>query len=231
MLYDGDANEWKEAIDGLSRVTDEWRLEAHAGNRRSCVLRAVSLLCSRLGRRSVAERERVRNARIEGQEYPFPRNGGFVGRKKELLELEEILFGKADGGDGVDDGILDIKIRPKRKDKVIVRRRSDGNRSKKQASEKGEGKIESRRLSESDRLKDVEGGEQNERRKSEADKWELKRKGKNATSVNSAGSTKGKELATRKESDHEIEIQRGTTTQRTSDRRQRVRILHKAREI
>ncbi|GLJ41603.1 hypothetical protein SUGI_0861080 [Cryptomeria japonica] len=230
MLYDGDKNEWKEAMDGLSRVTDEWRLEAQTGNWRSCILRAVSLLGSRLGRRSVAERERVRKVRIQGQEYPFPRNPGFVGRKKELLELEDILFGKEDSVDGGDDGILDIKIRPRRKDRVIVRRRSNGNRSKKQAGEQGEGKMENRRLSESDRLKDIEGGEeQKERRKSEADKWELKRKGKNAIPVNMTGSTKGKELAIWKETENEIEIHRSRATQRTSDRRQRARVLHRAR--
>lgn len=89
----GQEKEWKEAFEGLSRVQD-WKLEACKGNWRSCILRAVSLLGSRLGRKSVAERERVKKERAEEEEFPFPRNTGFVGRHKELNEIEQILFGR-----------------------------------------------------------------------------------------------------------------------------------------
>lgn len=227
MLYGGDEKEWKDAVEGLSRVVDEWKLEAHTGNWRSCVMTAVSLLGTRLGRRSVAEKEKVRKARIEGKEYPFPRNAGFVGRKKELLELEAILFGKADG-DGDDDGVLDLKIRPKRCDSVIVRRKSECDISKRWEDAEEEGGTEGRRMSESDRLKDAEEGLK-ERRKSEADKWELKKLENNGRVEDKAGNSKGKALAVWKESENEIEIQRSRDSQRMKDRRQRAKTLHKTR--
>lgn len=85
--------EWREAIEGLGRI-QEWKLEANRVNWRNCILRAVSLLGSRLGRRSVAERERVKKERVDGEEFPFLRNTGFVGREKELIEIENILFGR-----------------------------------------------------------------------------------------------------------------------------------------
>ncbi|GLJ08510.1 hypothetical protein SUGI_0090070 [Cryptomeria japonica] len=93
-LFAGQEKEWKEAVEGLSRMQD-WKLEACNGNWRNCILRAVSLLGTKLGRKSVAERERVKKERAEGEEFPFPRNNGFVGRQKELNEIENILFGRA----------------------------------------------------------------------------------------------------------------------------------------
>ena len=54
ILYGGLEQEWKDAVHGLSRV-EEWKLEAHDGNWRDCILRAVTLLAMKLGRRSVAE--------------------------------------------------------------------------------------------------------------------------------------------------------------------------------
>eukprot|EP01018_Ginkgo_biloba_P034257 Gb_12687 [translate_table: standard] len=227
MLYDGEEKEWKEAVEGLSRV-DEWKLEAYTGNWRSCVLRAVSLLGTRLGRRSVAEREKVRKQRLEREEYPFPRNAGFVGRKKELLDLEAILFGKTDGDDD-DDEIFDLKIRPKKRDCVIVRKRSDSDRSKKWVDAGEDGQIERRRMSESDRLKDAEEGGLTERRKSEADRWAIKGEEKHSQGGDKAESSKGKELVIWKESEKEIEIQRGRSSQKTKDRRHRSRTMHRAR--
>ncbi|MCO5581517.1 hypothetical protein L7F22_035402 [Adiantum nelumboides] len=93
--YGGKEREWREAIDGLSRI-EEWKLEAFTGNWRDCILRAVSLLGTRIGRRSVAERERVRKQRVEREEFPFPRNVHFVGREKELRTVEKFLFCEAD---------------------------------------------------------------------------------------------------------------------------------------
>ncbi|MCO5575718.1 hypothetical protein L7F22_029521 [Adiantum nelumboides] len=90
-LYDGDEREWMEVLDGLSKV-QEWKLEAHNGRWRDCILKAVSLLGTRLGRRSIAERERVRKEKIDTDEFPFPRNARFVGRQKELKALESLLF-------------------------------------------------------------------------------------------------------------------------------------------
>lgn len=94
-LFGGKEREWREAVDGLSRI-EEWKLEAFNGNWRNCILRAVSLLGTRLGRRSVAERERVRKQRVEREEFPFPRNTEFVGREKELKAIERLLFGNAE---------------------------------------------------------------------------------------------------------------------------------------
>ncbi|KAG6551759.1 hypothetical protein Mapa_006850 [Marchantia paleacea] len=88
--YDGDEAEWKDVVDGVLR-SEEWRLEAHDGNWRACIRKAVSLLGTRLGRRSIAERERVQTERIDVDEFPFPRNVSFTGREKELKHLEEML--------------------------------------------------------------------------------------------------------------------------------------------
>lgn len=90
-LFDGEEREWTEALDGLARV-EEWKLEAYNGNWRDCILKAVSLLGTRLGRRSVAERERVRKERVDSEEFPFPRNTRFAGRERELKNLENLLF-------------------------------------------------------------------------------------------------------------------------------------------
>ncbi|RVW27779.1 hypothetical protein CK203_106855 [Vitis vinifera] len=92
LLYGGLENEWKEAVNGLSRV-DDWKLEAQDGKWRDCILRAVTLLAIRLGRRSVVERLTKWREKAEKEEFPFPRNENFIGRKKELSELEFILFG------------------------------------------------------------------------------------------------------------------------------------------
>ncbi|BBN12399.1 protein MpNBS-LRR16 [Marchantia polymorpha subsp. ruderalis] len=88
--YDGDEAEWKDVVHGVLR-SEEWRLEAHDGNWRACIRKAVSLLGTRLGRRSIAERERVQTERIDVDEFPFPRNASFTGREKELKHLEEML--------------------------------------------------------------------------------------------------------------------------------------------
>ncbi|KAG2584759.1 uncharacterized protein LOC120713691 [Panicum virgatum] len=79
--------EGKEAFEGLMRC-HEFKLEANEGNSRSCVLRTVTLLRSKLGRKNIAEKE---NEASEG--LPFPRNRHFVGREKELSEIEGMLFG------------------------------------------------------------------------------------------------------------------------------------------
>ena len=51
VLYGGLENDWKEAVNGLFRV-DEWKLEAREGRWRDCILRAITLLAMKLGRRS-----------------------------------------------------------------------------------------------------------------------------------------------------------------------------------
>ena len=88
-LFDGklEDKEGKEAFEGLMRC-HEFKLEANEGNSRSCVLRTVTLLRSKLGRKNIAEKE---NEASEG--LPFPRNRHFVGREKELSEIEGMLFG------------------------------------------------------------------------------------------------------------------------------------------
>ncbi|CAO2184123.1 unnamed protein product [Urochloa humidicola] len=88
-LFDGklEDKEAKEAFDGLMRC-HEFKLEANESNSRSCVSRTVTLLRSKLGRKNIAEKE---NEASEG--LPFPRNRHFVGREKELTEIEGMLFG------------------------------------------------------------------------------------------------------------------------------------------
>ncbi|OVA13985.1 hypothetical protein BVC80_1787g57 [Macleaya cordata] len=118
MLYDGSEMEWKEAVNGLSRV-DEWKLEAQDGNWRDCILKAVVLLATRLGRRSVVERVNIWKERAEREEFPFPRNENFIGRKKELSELELILFGDFSGD--AEREYFELKTRHRRKNLVISR--------------------------------------------------------------------------------------------------------------
>ncbi|KAJ1269023.1 hypothetical protein BS78_07G178400 [Paspalum vaginatum] len=88
-LFDGklEDKEGKEAFEGLMRC-HEFKLEANESNSRSCVSRTVTLLRSKLGRKNIAEKE---NEASEG--LPFPRNRHFVGREKELSEIEGLLFG------------------------------------------------------------------------------------------------------------------------------------------
>lgn len=91
-VYEGQEREWKDAVEGLLRVED-WRLEAHDGNWRACIQRTVGLVGSRLGRRSIADRERLRwEERVDLEEFPLPRNESFVGRERELKVLEGLLF-------------------------------------------------------------------------------------------------------------------------------------------
>ncbi|KAL6661212.1 hypothetical protein ACP70R_000596 [Stipagrostis hirtigluma subsp. patula] len=88
-LFDGklEDKEGKEAFEGLMRC-HEFKLEANESNSRNCVSRTVSLLRSKLGRKNIAEKE---NEVSEG--LPYPRNRHFVGREKELNEMEGMFFG------------------------------------------------------------------------------------------------------------------------------------------
>ncbi|GAV69371.1 NB-ARC domain-containing protein [Cephalotus follicularis] len=82
----------KEAIDGLMKC-HEFKLETNEGNWRSCVARTAGILKSKLGRKSMTRND------LEGfEELPFRRNRFFVGREKEIMEIETAFFGC--GGDG-----------------------------------------------------------------------------------------------------------------------------------
>ncbi|KAI4326934.1 hypothetical protein L6164_019448 [Bauhinia variegata] len=116
LSYGGVEQEWREAVHGLSRV-DEWKLEAQDGNWRDCIQRAVTSLATRLGRRSVAERLTKWKDKVEKEEFPFDRNENFIGRKKELSQLEFILFGDVTGDSERD--YIELKARPKRKNLTI----------------------------------------------------------------------------------------------------------------
>ncbi|GKV23143.1 hypothetical protein SLEP1_g32910 [Rubroshorea leprosula] len=116
VFYGGLEKEWKEAVNGLSWV-DEWKLEAQDGNWRDCILRAVTLLAMRLGRRSVMERLTKWREKVEKEEFLFSRNENFVGRKKELSELEFILFGDISGESERD--YFELKARPRKKNLAI----------------------------------------------------------------------------------------------------------------
>ncbi|KAL5226302.1 hypothetical protein ABZP36_014567 [Zizania latifolia] len=118
MLYGGMEQEWRESIDTLPRVADV-QLEANDGNWRHCILQTVILLATKLGRRSVVDRVNRWRGRVEKEEFPFPRNADFVGRKKELSELELILFGDI-SGDGERE-YFEIKTKQRRKGLVIGR--------------------------------------------------------------------------------------------------------------
>ncbi|CAN1189762.1 hypothetical protein LINPERPRIM_LOCUS24675 [Linum perenne] len=110
--YGGLEQEWKEAVNSLSRV-DEWKLEAQDGNWRDCIQRAVTLLAMQLGRRSVVDRVTKWREKADKEEFPLPRNEIFVGRKKELSELEFMLFGDVCGDTERD--YFELKARHRRK--------------------------------------------------------------------------------------------------------------------
>lgn len=86
-----DDKEWREAIDGLMK-SQEFKLESNDSNWRSSISRAVGILKSKLGRKSVAEKEKLEDL----EEFPFPRNRFFLGREKELMEIEFAFFGTDD---------------------------------------------------------------------------------------------------------------------------------------
>ncbi|ONK79481.1 uncharacterized protein A4U43_C01F6800 [Asparagus officinalis] len=72
---------------------------------------------SGLGRRRVVERVKIwRN--MAAKKFPFPRNSSFVGRSKELLELELLLFGDVEG-----EGEESRNQRRQRMAKVVIRER------------------------------------------------------------------------------------------------------------
>ncbi|CAD6244573.1 unnamed protein product [Miscanthus lutarioriparius] len=122
MLYGGMEHEWMESVDALSRVVDV-QLEANDGNWRDCILQAIILLATKLGRRSVVDRVNRWKGRMEKEEFPFPRNDDFVGRKKELSELELILFGDVTG-----DGEREyFELKTKQRRKGLAVRRSTNN--------------------------------------------------------------------------------------------------------
>uniref|UniRef100_A0A803Q7X7 AAA+ ATPase domain-containing protein n=1 Tax=Cannabis sativa TaxID=3483 RepID=A0A803Q7X7_CANSA len=91
-LQQGGDKECREAIDGLMKCCNEFKLEANGSNWRSCIARVAGILRGKLGRKSVAV------ADIEGgfEELPFSRNKFFVGRDKEISEIEATLFGYGD---------------------------------------------------------------------------------------------------------------------------------------
>nr|XP_043618851.1 uncharacterized protein LOC122590741 [Erigeron canadensis] len=90
LAQNADSKECKEVIDGLMKAHD-FKHEANEGNWRLCVSKTAGILKGRLGRMSVAERE-IDNI----DEIPYPKNKLFVGREKELAEIEMAFFGCAD---------------------------------------------------------------------------------------------------------------------------------------
>jgi hypothetical protein len=92
MAYDGVEEHWREAVEGLART--EPAVEVRVGDLRDRVLDVLEIVGARLGRRAVAAAVRAWRAEAE-LEIPFPWNAGFVGRERELLELESMLRGGA----------------------------------------------------------------------------------------------------------------------------------------
>ncbi|CAL9088406.1 unnamed protein product [Musa acuminata var. zebrina] len=88
-LLDGrlEGKECREAFEGLTKC-NEFKLETNHSNWRSCISKAVAILKSKLARKSSTDKE---NDGFE--ELPFPRNRHFVGREKEMTEIEATFFG------------------------------------------------------------------------------------------------------------------------------------------
>ena len=95
-LYGRDEREWRSAVEGLWKF-EGIKIETREENWRSSVVQLVVLLAARLGRRSATERINRWRKMVEKEELPFPRKENFVGRKKELSEMEHILFGDIQG--------------------------------------------------------------------------------------------------------------------------------------
>ncbi|KAF0931808.1 hypothetical protein E2562_005779 [Oryza meyeriana var. granulata] len=91
-----EGKEGVEAFEGLMRC-HEFKLETDESNWRSCVSRTATVLQLKLGRRCIGEKE------IQGVEcLPFPRNKHFVGREKELSEIEGMFFGHAEDAEDLE---------------------------------------------------------------------------------------------------------------------------------
>ncbi|KAI5064454.1 hypothetical protein GOP47_0021124, partial [Adiantum capillus-veneris] len=226
-IFDGEEREWIEALDGLARI-EEWKLEAYNGNWRNCILKAVSLLGTRLGRRSVAERERVRKERVEGEEFPFPRNPNFVGRERELKALEGMLFASNEDPEAGRDAEIERlrehsrsyirsvdrwpkssrhsgSFRHSTRDVVVSRRRSDADRWQRHFDDGALQGFTARRRSDADRWRDSLGNGE--------DQFFSK--------LDAGGSSSGpkrrkdKDFLHGLEADTEIEVSRGRSIQRS----------------
>lgn len=93
-LYGGLEDEWRNIVNGMVRLN--MKLEANASNFRDCISEAVVILGSELGRKRIVERV-MSWKHLATDEFPFPQNANFVGRNKELFELQLRLFGDAEG--------------------------------------------------------------------------------------------------------------------------------------
>ncbi|KAK4782110.1 hypothetical protein SAY86_016212 [Trapa natans] len=119
----------KETMERLVKYND-LKLEANEGNWRCCIARAASLLRSKLGRTSVAEKDAVEAC----EEIPFAKNRHFVGRESLMMEIEGALFGYGDSLDhesrgeatGQSEGLADEESLFKRPSKCKKSRISSG---------------------------------------------------------------------------------------------------------
>lgn len=117
VLASSDSKECKDAIDGLMK-SHEFKLEANEGNWRYTVSRTAGILKGKLGRMSVAEKE-IEN----GDEMPYPKNKFFIGREKEITEIENAFFGCTDENEsntnvrtpGTSEGLADEESENDRK--------------------------------------------------------------------------------------------------------------------
>jgi hypothetical protein len=90
--YGGEEEEWRAAVEALARADP--CVVVGDGYVRDRVLDVLDVLGARLGRRPVvAAVKGWRDADKESPELPFPRNAAFLGREKELADLEAMLRG------------------------------------------------------------------------------------------------------------------------------------------
>ncbi|KMZ69347.1 hypothetical protein ZOSMA_216G00170 [Zostera marina] len=82
---------WQSVADWIQML--KLKLEAYAGNWRDCISEAVIFAGKKLGRKKVVKKVKQWKKWSRNEEFLFPRNKSFVGRKKELDELELRLFG------------------------------------------------------------------------------------------------------------------------------------------
>ncbi|KAM0995736.1 hypothetical protein TB2_005682 [Malus domestica] len=90
LNYNSVEKECREAVDGIMKC-NEYKLEANDGNWRSIVSKAAGVLRGKLGRQSVSQQTDVEGV----DELPFSRNRFFVGREKEIAEIETACFGSS----------------------------------------------------------------------------------------------------------------------------------------
>ncbi|KAJ0936456.1 putative P-loop containing nucleoside triphosphate hydrolase, TIR domain-containing protein [Helianthus annuus] len=113
-----DGKDCKEAIELLMKCHEVVKVEANEGNWRCCVGKTVGILKGKLGRKSVEDKE---SENLD--EIPFCKNRFFVGRERELAEIENLFFGSGDvqENESMTEGLADEEDEDGEKERGRIR--------------------------------------------------------------------------------------------------------------